>query len=793
MMKKRLSKKIWYGSDVDNEGNPVLPPLAIDSDDLEGLHYGELYLHIADDKLSLWTRTLTDQVKQIGGSGSGDGELWQLRQTDAGEPYLFSPFDVAVQRGLTSFVDGGSLDLPSIYDGLPIDNQTLYWEEVTEEVGTDEEGNPIYETVKVLKAKGGGGVADSVHWDDIEGKPNFDDYATQDNLKDYLPLSGGTMTGQINMPVGIGNAIKFGEESRLFASNGNFYISAEANLVFASGASGNNVPNNAVIDKTGRMFIANNLVVGRSSFITDSYKLNVDGDAYVNGKLVVSGTIYPSISSFHNIGDPSKRFACVYADSVDVGGVKISLLQDGVLLVDGNLAVTGGITSYVDGGDLDLPSIYDGLPIDGDTLYWVLDDNGKKVMLKSKGGNDEGGGTVQYPLTWSGFSNGSWDGSEAKTIVIPEKLSELDSKDGLTLGGSLNMPSGYSQIKCGENALLESYGGSTDTYLSGNEHLYLVSKNIFAVEGSEEIYRILHEGNYRNYEYTAKWLSVVDIRNTTPKPSDIDTFAVSAQFTNADNPGDGWYSGLSIQGWTNDYKAWQLRSGANTSADNHLYFRNGVLETWNDWRRVITGDVDGVLDFNLEVKGEEGGNIKFVVNPNGCIENGIYELTSIRHALRFPWYDDEYEIGTVRSNTADAWGFGVTYQNNQLVWRVDREQMDVYGDLRLKGGLIQYNEEDGYFYLEGNLVVSGGITSYSSDGKATPFLTNVDKLENITSDSKTQVYTANVVTLLKKQLDTVDTKADASETRISNLKTALEGLSASNVTELVSALKNLNF
>lgn len=141
MMKKRLSKKIWYGSDIDSEGKPVLPPLAKDSEDLEGLHYGELYLHIADDKLSLWTRTLTDQIKQIGGEGSG-GELWKLMETESGEKYIFSAFDVATQKGITSYVNGGMLDLPSIYDGLVIDNRTIVWEKV--------------DGVKTLVAKGSG-------------------------------------------------------------------------------------------------------------------------------------------------------------------------------------------------------------------------------------------------------------------------------------------------------------------------------------------------------------------------------------------------------------------------------------------------------------------------------------------------------------------------------------------------------------------------------------------------------------------------------------------------------------
>ena len=157
MMKKRLSKKIWYGSDIDSEGKPVLPPLAKDSEDLEGLHYGELYLHIADDKLSLWTRTLTDQIKQIGGEGSG-GELWKLMETESGEKYIFSAFDVATQKGITSFADGKMLDLPSIYDGLVIDNQTIVWEEI--------------DGVKTLVAKGGGSGEGTIKDVVVEGEGN---------------------------------------------------------------------------------------------------------------------------------------------------------------------------------------------------------------------------------------------------------------------------------------------------------------------------------------------------------------------------------------------------------------------------------------------------------------------------------------------------------------------------------------------------------------------------------------------------------------------------------------------
>ena len=162
------------------------------------------------------SNTDNQTTRKTGGSGGGVvggnqyllkeiwDKCWEIRTTDKGEEYIFGKLPVAVQFGLTSYVDGGYLDLPSIYDGLVIDNQTIYWEEIKEEAGTDEEGNPIYKTTKVLKAAGGGGTeGGSVNWDDIDGKPDLSQYVTSDALDDalgyYLPLTGGTLKGDLNI------------------------------------------------------------------------------------------------------------------------------------------------------------------------------------------------------------------------------------------------------------------------------------------------------------------------------------------------------------------------------------------------------------------------------------------------------------------------------------------------------------------------------------------------------------------------------------------------------------------
>ena len=68
MMKKRLSKIIWYGTDVDSEGNPIIPPFTTDPSDLDGLHVGELFLHFANEQATLWSSDNTGNIVQIGGA-----------------------------------------------------------------------------------------------------------------------------------------------------------------------------------------------------------------------------------------------------------------------------------------------------------------------------------------------------------------------------------------------------------------------------------------------------------------------------------------------------------------------------------------------------------------------------------------------------------------------------------------------------------------------------------------------------------------------------------------------------
>ena len=170
MIKKRLSKTLWYGTDVDSYGNPVIPPFTADPHDLEGLHVGELFLHFAD-KATLWTANESGNVVNIsGGNGNIDlskylltadfNELWEIRYDSSGTAYIFGKLPLVTQYGITMY-SGENVNVPGIYDGLPIDNTTIYWD-------VDSNGNKV---LKAVVGSSGGWVADSVAWANVCGKP----------------------------------------------------------------------------------------------------------------------------------------------------------------------------------------------------------------------------------------------------------------------------------------------------------------------------------------------------------------------------------------------------------------------------------------------------------------------------------------------------------------------------------------------------------------------------------------------------------------------------------------------
>lgn len=115
----------------------------------------------------------TEAIEKEVSSLSESSKFWELRESQNGFKYLFSNLPVATKYGITMYADGGDLNLPQLYAGLPIDGRTLI---------RDDNGvlmiNPDIDL--------GGGLTE-VYWNDIKAKPTFATVATSGK---YADLSG---------------------------------------------------------------------------------------------------------------------------------------------------------------------------------------------------------------------------------------------------------------------------------------------------------------------------------------------------------------------------------------------------------------------------------------------------------------------------------------------------------------------------------------------------------------------------------------------------------------------------
>ena len=82
MARNHPIKILWYGSETDDEGNPIIPEISPSFEKrLEGLNEGEIYIHNDDNNPSIYIRTNKDRVVAIsGGANIEDLSKYFLRK-----------------------------------------------------------------------------------------------------------------------------------------------------------------------------------------------------------------------------------------------------------------------------------------------------------------------------------------------------------------------------------------------------------------------------------------------------------------------------------------------------------------------------------------------------------------------------------------------------------------------------------------------------------------------------------------------------------------------------------------
>lgn len=125
--------------------------------------------------------------------------------------------------------------------------------------------------------------------------------------------------------------------------------------------------------------------------------IRMDGTGYLaKGKFWwdETGKIYADPTALFlsfNVDDPAVSFSVTILDIrdkqtefADMWELKSDSNGNKYLMSKYNIVTQGGVTSYADTTGLNIGGIYDGLPIDGSTIYWGYDDKGNKTVLKAK-------------------------------------------------------------------------------------------------------------------------------------------------------------------------------------------------------------------------------------------------------------------------------------------------------------------------------------------------------------------------------------------------------------------------
>lgn len=783
-------------------------------------------------------------LKEINSVTSG---FWELKQDSQGNEYISTKYNVLTEGGLTTY-GLGEQKLGTIYDGLPIDNDTIYWEEV--------EGS------RVLKAKGSGGGStglDETKLWNVLGTPGdqqidyshlrsafsqfSNDFVTINTEQEITALkhfTAGLSVGESKKKIYEENGVVYIDADVAVTGAMTFYASAgrsvstimdavavdgitikkENNVLKTIAGAGSSFDENAMwsalsgssdnqINKshlttaldgyaTQNWVIENYATKSELSAVSNKLSDFLEGsdtdniinkwkelEAFLSGmaetdnlaeiletkadKKYVDSTFVTLATKQTITGE--KTFSSVLntaaikasgaitapslaaSDWVTIAGIKLRKLEDGALMLEGNLAVTGGITTYaID--PVSASTIMDGVVVDGTT---IKKENGKLVAV---GGGEAGsvawGNITGKPSVFAtNIANitdlhSSWDAvlkaqkPNWLTAVSIATISDLHANWDALLKA---VPSAYvtrwptiSEVTGKQNLVVKLNGGTTEgtnqfTYnATGTKTINITPAGIGAAASS----------------HNHSWSNI-----TSGKPTTLAGYGITDAPTKTGSGASGTW-GIGITGnagsstklqtarslWGNDFDGTEPITGK-IIASNGIYLPYTVKIT-NQFGDILKTDYDNSTGYNdyfeITAIGENkveknliGGNTglltwsgnRFVFNSYG---NGWYvednEWMRTYGSLFIPLKiqcngniacGSMVDCSTMQANKLNI-KYGTNYKFVRMSWN------ETSGDVAsffVPGSTSQWFtmelRSNGILYTNGNILATGGATFYGSD------------------------------------------------------------------------------
>lgn len=425
MIKKRVNKINWHGSDLENNRAKAPNISSPGGNGLDGLNDGEIYVCNADEDPAIFIKTNKDKVARVGGNGSDsysrdqiddflgkklDKVVWdrnlEERVDDNGKEYLFLTKPLITAYGVTMY-SGADVQVPSIYEGLPIDGVTIQWVDGK------------------LVATGGKGTANGIVVNGNTYTPNEDGIITLPNYPTSLEWD--NISGK---PSWIGSTKPYyswdeiGGKPSVFPTNWE-NVSDKPSWIGAT---------KPTYDFSE---IQNKPTTIAGYGITDAYTKN-DISGLLADYVTKSGAQdITGIKSFIN--------------GLNIGDILVKKHSDGVVELDGDLILTGSLTMFAQGSHT-ASTILDALPIDNTTLSKEGD------VLSVIGG--VGGGSVDGII----LNGTTYSPDETtKLITLPNYPTTLPASDVYSWAKQPNKPS-YSFGELSSHPTTLGGYGITDAY-----------------------------------------------------------------------------------------------------------------------------------------------------------------------------------------------------------------------------------------------------------------------------------------------------------------------------------------
>lgn len=352
--------------------------------------------------------------------------IWQLKEDSNGNKYAFSAYQVVTERSITMYAQGPHSDLPSIYEGLPIDGVTIQWVDGK------------------LVATGGKGTANGIVVNGNTYTPNEDGIIT---LPNYPSLSGYATEQWVNNTLS-GYATS-SSLSQLSAKVDNFLEGTDTD---------------GIINKWKEL---ESFLAGQTQTSTLAELLSVKADkattlagygitdAYTKND--ISGLLadYVTKSGAQDITGIKS-----FINGLNIGDILVKKHSDGVVELDGDLILTGSLTMFAQGSHT-ASTILDALPIDNTTLS-------KEGGVLSVIGGVGGGSVDGIILNGTTYS----PDETTKLITLPNYPTTLPASDVYSWAKQPNKPSYSFDELSSHPTTLGGYGITDAVTIDTHQQIY---------------------------------------------------------------------------------------------------------------------------------------------------------------------------------------------------------------------------------------------------------------------------------------------------------------------------------